>query len=67
MTTISTHQYQPKLCWVGDVQKICYATRDEAEVAAAVAQHDHGLKAPLSVYRCEFGDHYHLSSSPSML
>ncbi len=51
----------PEKCWVGDQQKICYKTREEAEVAAKVAEYDHG--APdLAVYKCEYGDHYHLSS-----
>jgi len=54
--------YEPKRCWVGETHKVCYDTREEAEVAARVAEHDHG--APnLSVYKCEFGDHWHLSSS----
>ena len=53
--------YEPKKCWVGDIQKICYATREEAEVAAKVAQFDHGAPE-LSVYKCEYGDHCHLSS-----
>lgn len=51
----------PEKCWVGDSQKICYKTREEAEVAAMVAAHDYHAPA-LSVYRCEYGDHYHLSS-----
>ncbi|MBR2588763.1 hypothetical protein IKE84_00215 [Candidatus Saccharibacteria bacterium] len=55
-------EYQPERCWVGDTHKICYSTRDEAEVAARVAEHDHG-NIKLSVYKCEFGDHWHLSSS----
>ncbi len=54
--------FEPKRCWVGESHKICYDTQEEAEVAARVAEHDHG--APhLSVYKCEFGDHWHLSSS----
>lgn len=54
-------EYEPKKCWVGEGQKICYVTREEAEVAARVAEHDH--KAPhLSVYRCEFCNMWHLSS-----
>lgn len=52
----------PQKCWVGETQKICYATREEAEVAAAVAAHDYSAPA-LSVYKCEYGDHWHLSSS----
>lgn len=54
--------FEPERCWVGDSHKICYKTRDEAEVAARVAEHDHGAPK-LTVYKCEFGDHWHLSSS----
>jgi hypothetical protein len=53
--------FEPKRCWVGDSHKICYATKDEAEVAAQVARYDHGAPE-LTVYKCEFGDHWHLSS-----
>ena len=53
--------YQPEKCWVGDEQKICYATRDEAEVAARVAEYEHGAPK-LSVYKCEYGDHWHLTT-----
>ena len=55
-------EYIPEICWVGEQHKICYASREEAEVAARVAEHDHGA-SKLTVYKCEFGDHYHLSSS----
>ena len=58
--------YVPEKCWVGDQQKICYKTREEAEVAAGVATYDHGAPE-LSVYKCEYGDHYHLSSKPQNL
>ncbi|MBR3264157.1 hypothetical protein IKF94_02935 [Candidatus Saccharibacteria bacterium] len=55
-------KFEPKRCWVGESHKICYDTQEEAEVAARVAEYDHN--APhLSVYKCEFGDHWHLSSS----
>jgi len=54
--------YEPERCWVGDVQKICYATREEAELAARVAEYDYGV-SHLSVYKCEYGDHWHLSST----
>lgn len=54
-------KYEPERCWVGDTHKICYSTRDEAEVAAGVAQYDHG-GAKLTVYKCEFGEHWHLAS-----
>lgn len=50
-----------KKCWVGEQQKICYATREEAETAALVAEHDYNTPK-LEVYHCEFGDHWHLSS-----
>ena len=53
--------FEPERCWVGDSHKISYATREEAEVAAKVAEYDHDAPE-LSVYKCEFGDHWHLSS-----
>lgn len=52
---------EPERCWVGESHKIIYKTREEAEVAAKVAEYDHGISG-LSVYKCEFGDHWHLSS-----
>lgn len=55
-------EYEPKKCWVGDIQKICYATREEAEVAAKVAQYEHG-GPELGVYKCEYGDHWHLTGN----
>ncbi len=53
--------YEPKKCWVGENQKICYATREEAEAAARVAEYDHGISG-LTVYKCEYGDHCHLTT-----
>lgn len=53
--------YEPAKCWVGEQQKIIYATREEAEMAAKVAEYDHGLKH-LGVYKCEYGDHWHITS-----
>lgn len=53
--------YQPPRCWVGESSKISYATKEEAELAAQVAAYDHHT-SPLSVYKCEYGDHWHLSS-----
>lgn len=53
--------YEPKRCWVGDVHKICYNTKEEAELAAQVAAYDHGA-LELSVYKCDYGNHWHLSS-----
>ena len=54
-------EYQPKLCWVGEEQKICYDSEDEAEVAARVAEYEHGISG-LKVYKCEYGDHWHLTA-----
>ena len=55
--------YEPKRCWVGDTHKIIYDTEEEAELAAKVASYDHAIDAPLKVYKCPYGEHYHLSSS----
>ncbi len=54
-------EFVPRKCWVGDQQKVCYATKEEAEAAALVAEYDHGAPK-LGVYKCEYGDHWHLSS-----
>ena len=54
--------YEPEKCWVGDTQKIIYHSREEAEMAARVAEYDHGLHN-LGVYKCEYGDHWHLTSN----
>ena len=54
--------YEPKRCWVGESRKIIYDTPEEAELAARVAEYDHKTVG-LKVYKCEYGDHYHLSSS----
>ncbi len=61
MTRTGNHKSIPPRCWVGDQQKNCYASREEAEAAALVAQYDYGTPE-LDVYRCEYGDHWHLSS-----
>lgn len=53
-------QYEPKRCWVGETAKIIYDTCEEAEAAAKVAGYDHGVE--LGVYKCEYGDHWHLTS-----
>ena len=52
--------YEPERCWVGDTHKICYATKEEAELAAKVVEYDHGAHN-LSVYKCEYGNHWHLT------
>ena len=61
MSKRQQQQYEPERCWVGEQQKICYATQEEAEMGARVAEHDHGLTG-LTVYKCEYGPHWHLSS-----
>ena len=55
--------YEPKRCWVNERQKICYADRDEAERSARLVEFEHGL-APgaLDVYKCEYGEHWHLAN-----
>lgn len=59
--TFRPETYDPSRCWVGESLKIIYATREEAEAAARIAEHDHHT-GPLEVYKCEYGDHYHLTS-----
>ena len=54
--------YEPERCWVGNVHKIIYRTKEEAELAARVAEYDHHIQH-LSVYKCEHGNHWHLSST----
>ena len=54
--------YEPERCWVGDTHKIIYATEEEAELAAKVAQYDHQMTTKLGVYKCEYGDHWHLTA-----
>ena len=53
--------FEPEKCWVGEHQKICYKTREEAEVAARVAEYEHKISG-LQVYKCEYGDHWHLTT-----
>ena len=53
--------YEPEKCWVGEEQKICYGSREEAEVAARVAEYEPGISG-LGVYKCEYGDHWHLTT-----
>lgn len=54
----------PKKCWVGESEKVCYGLREEAEGAARVVEVEHGL-APysLGIYKCEFGEHWHLTAT----
>lgn len=54
--------YEPPRCWVGETHKIIYDSKEEAEAAALVAGYDHHTSG-LKVYKCEYGDHWHLSSN----
>ena len=54
--------YEPKKCWVGEEQKICYGSREEAEMAARVVEYEYKILR-LSVYKCEYGEHWHLTKS----
>ncbi|MBQ9018547.1 hypothetical protein IJ117_02235 [Candidatus Saccharibacteria bacterium] len=58
----SNEIYEPERCWVGDTHKICYASKEEAELAASVAEYDHHMSSKLGVYKCEYGDHWHLTA-----
>ncbi|MBQ3263589.1 hypothetical protein IJH06_00515 [Candidatus Saccharibacteria bacterium] len=55
--------YEPERCWVGETHKICYSTKEEAELAARVAEYDHHMTTKLGVYKCEYGDHWHLTAA----
>ncbi|MBQ3318425.1 hypothetical protein IJG76_00145 [Candidatus Saccharibacteria bacterium] len=57
------NSFTPDRCWVGESQKISYKTREEAELAARCAEYDHHLPSKLKVYKCDYGDHYHLTSA----
>ena len=45
---------------MGETQKICYGSFEEAEMAARVAEYEHGVSG-LSAYKCEYGNHWHLT------
>ena len=54
--------YEPQKCWVGDSHKICYPDEDTAEQSARLSEFEHGLKpGTLGVYKCEYGNHWHLA------
>ena len=57
-------KYEPKRCFVGEKQKICYEDRETAEMSARLVEVEHGLEAnSLSAYRCEYGNHWHLAKA----
>ena len=54
--------YDPPKCWVGDSHKICYPDEETAEMSARLTESEHGLPPnSLTVYKCEYGDHWHLA------
>ena len=56
--------YDPPKCWVNDSHKVCYPDEDTAEMSARLMESEHGLPAnSLTVYKCEYGDHWHLAHS----
>ena len=59
---INYRPYEPEKCWVGEEQKIVYHTPEEAEMAARVAEYEHHLEG-LKIYKCDYGDHWHITSS----
>ena len=54
--------FEPRKCWVGEIQKIIYDSEEEALAAARVAEYEHKISG-LSVYHCEYGDHWHITSA----
>jgi hypothetical protein len=60
---MKNREYVPEKCWVGEGQKICYASEEDARGAAVLVEQEHGLAVgALTVYKCEFGEHWHLAS-----
>ncbi|MDR2336766.1 MAG: hypothetical protein LBE03_01525 [Candidatus Nomurabacteria bacterium] len=58
---------EPKKCWVNDKEKICYENEDEAEMAARHIEVTHKLpKGSLKVYKCDFGEHWHIASNKNI-
>lgn len=56
-------ELEPKKCWVGEGQKVCYEDQATAEGSARLVEAEHGLKPnSLLVYKCEYGEHWHLAS-----
>lgn len=57
-------EVEPKKCWVGEKAKVIFDTPEEAEGWAKVVESERGLKPnTLTVYKCEYGEHWHLASA----
>ena len=55
---------EPEKCWVGEGEKVCYETEEEAVGMARLTEVERGLPVGfLIVYKCEFGEHWHLAST----
>lgn len=55
--------YEPEKCWVNDKHKVCYPDEETAEASARLVEFEHGLPVnSLSVYKCEYGNHWHLAN-----
>jgi hypothetical protein len=53
-----------RTCWVGEREKVIFDTFEEAEGWARVVEAERGLATgSLTVYKCEYGEHWHLASA----
>ncbi len=56
-------EYVLEKCWVGDQQKVCYDSEENAEQAARLLEYEHNLQPyTLKSYKCEFGNHWHIAN-----
>ena len=59
----ANQEYVPEKCWVGDQQKVCYDSEENAEQAARLLEYEHNLTVySLHAYKCEFGSHWHIAN-----
>ncbi len=63
MRKTAPQPFEPEKCWVNDKHKVCYPDQETAEQSARLVEFEHGLEAnSLSVYKCEYGNHWHLAN-----
>ena len=56
-------KYEPPRCWVGEQQKVIYEREEDAEMAARWMEGEFGLEPQsLTVYRCEYAEHWHVAN-----